>query len=164
MQLKVKKHYFPHAVHYCCSSMLRLSETHRFCSEKWGVLWLASYRAFWLVEYLKRVPEMLHPLPYLETHSISATWWQRQQYYSENKSYNFFLCVNNGWCYANLPTQWCRRGGVFKWSVLGRRGRVIIFIKNISLVFRLQSLQLYWSYTVQYMYEQLVTLQRQRET
>ncbi len=25
-----KTHYFPHTVHYCCSSMLRLSETRRF--------------------------------------------------------------------------------------------------------------------------------------
>ncbi len=27
MQFKVKKHYFLHTVHYCCSSMPRLSET-----------------------------------------------------------------------------------------------------------------------------------------
>ncbi len=25
-----KTHYFPHNVHYCCSSMPRFSETHRF--------------------------------------------------------------------------------------------------------------------------------------
>ncbi len=41
-----KAHYFSHTVHYCCSSMLRLSEAH----EKRGVLWLASYpvRCDWL--------------------------------------------------------------------------------------------------------------------
>ncbi len=52
--------------------------------------------ALWLAEYLKRVTEMLRPLPYLETHSISTTWQRRwrQQYYSENKSYAFFLCIN----------------------------------------------------------------------
>ncbi len=52
--LRFKKHYFPHTVHYCCSSKLRLSETVNFykahCSEKRGVLWLASYpeRCDWL--------------------------------------------------------------------------------------------------------------------
>ncbi len=27
MRFRLKTHYFPHTVHYCCSSMLRLSET-----------------------------------------------------------------------------------------------------------------------------------------
>ncbi len=50
--------------------------------------------ALWLDSYPKRVTEMLRPLPYLEIHSVSTTWRQRQQHYSENKSYAFFLCVN----------------------------------------------------------------------
>ncbi len=46
--LRLKTHYFPHTVHYCCSSMSRLSETRRFFykahrSENRSVLWLASY-------------------------------------------------------------------------------------------------------------------------
>ncbi len=36
--------------------------------------------ALWLAEYLKRVTEMLRPLPYLETHIISMT----TIHYSEN--------------------------------------------------------------------------------
>ncbi len=50
--------------------------------------------ALWLAEYLKHVTEMLRPLPYLETHSVLMTWRRQQQYYSENKSYAFFLCLN----------------------------------------------------------------------
>ncbi len=61
-------HYFLHTVHYCCSSMPLLSETCNFykahCSEKRGVLWLASYPVrLWLAEYLKHVTEMLRPFP-----------------------------------------------------------------------------------------------------
>ncbi len=44
---RFKKHYFPHTVHYCCSSMLRFLKRADFYkahrSEKRGVLWLASY-------------------------------------------------------------------------------------------------------------------------
>ncbi len=62
-----KTHYFPHTVHYCCSSMLRLSET----------CWFLQSSSFWearctlidqlssalcLAEYLKHVTEMLCPL------------------------------------------------------------------------------------------------------
>ncbi len=50
-------------------------------------------------------------------------------------------------CYANLPTPW--RRGVFKWAVLGGRGRILTFIKNISLGLRLKSLQLFRSYIAQ---------------
>ncbi len=56
------------AVHYCCSSMLRLSETRRFLQS--SSFWEARCAligqlssALWLAEYLKRVMEMLHPLP-----------------------------------------------------------------------------------------------------
>ncbi len=75
MWFKVQKtHYFPHTVHYCCSSMPCLSETRRFLqsSSFWearcaligqlsGVLWLA--------EYLKRETEMLRPSLYCDAMS-----------------------------------------------------------------------------------------------
>jgi len=54
MCLRVSKtHYYPHTVHYRCSSML-------------SMLWLASYPALWLAEYLKHVMEMLRPAPYCD--------------------------------------------------------------------------------------------------
>ncbi len=73
--LRFKKHYFPHTVHYCCSSMLRLSETSRFLesSSFWEVrcalIGLLS-SALWLAEYLKRETEMLCPLPYYDAEQI----------------------------------------------------------------------------------------------
>ncbi len=57
-----KTHNFPHTVHYCCFSMLRLSEMHRFLQSS----------SFWetrcaligqLSEYLKCVTEMLRHSP-----------------------------------------------------------------------------------------------------
>ncbi len=70
--LRLKKtHYFPHTVHYCCSSMLRLSETCRFLQS--SSFWKARCaligqlsRALWLADYLKSVTEMLRPLPYCD--------------------------------------------------------------------------------------------------
>ncbi len=72
MRFKVQKtHYFPHTVHYCCSSMLRLSETRRFLQS--SSFWEARRAligqlssALWLAEYLKRMTEMLRPLPYCD--------------------------------------------------------------------------------------------------
>ncbi len=69
MRFEVQKtHYFPHTVHYSCSSMPRLSETHRFLQS--SSFWEARCAligqlssALWLAEYLKRVMEMLRPLP-----------------------------------------------------------------------------------------------------
>ncbi len=68
--LRFKKHYFPHTVH-CCSSMLRLAERHRFLQS--SSFWEARCAligqlssALWLAEYLKRVTEILHPLPYCD--------------------------------------------------------------------------------------------------
>ncbi len=68
MFTRFKKHYFPHTVHYCCSSMLRFSETRRFSqsSSFWEVRCALIGQlsgALWLAEYLKRVTEMLCPLP-----------------------------------------------------------------------------------------------------
>ncbi len=77
-------------------------------SEKHGVLWLAQLStALWLAEHLKHVTEMLRPLPYLETHSVSTTWLQRQQYYSKNKTYAFFLWKHFAGVMQISP-QWCR--------------------------------------------------------
>ncbi len=72
MWFKVEKtHYFPHTVHYCCSSLLHLSETRRFLQS--SSFWEARCAligqlssALWLAEYLKRVMEMLCPLPYCD--------------------------------------------------------------------------------------------------
>ncbi len=68
---KKKKHYFPHTVHYCCSSMPCLSETRWFLqsSSFWEtrcalIGQLSS--ALWLDEYLKRETEMLRPSPYCD--------------------------------------------------------------------------------------------------
>ncbi len=97
--LRFKKHYFPHTIHYCCSPLPCLSKTHWFLQS--SLFWKAQCDligqlsiALWLAEYLNHVTEMLRPLPYMETHSVSTTWRWRQQYYSENKSYTFFLCIN----------------------------------------------------------------------
>ncbi len=66
--LRLKKHYLRHTVPYCCSFMLRLSETRRFLrsSSFWearrAVIGQLS-SALWLAEYFKRVTEMLRPLP-----------------------------------------------------------------------------------------------------
>ncbi len=72
MQFKVQKtHYFPHTVHYFCSSMPRLSETHRFLQS--SSFWEARCAligqlssALWLAKFLKRETEMLRPLPYCD--------------------------------------------------------------------------------------------------
>ncbi len=84
-----KSHYFPHTVHYCCFSLLRLSETCRFLQS--SSFWKARCAligqlsgALWLAEYLCCSPY------HIWEHTASP----RQQYYSENKSYAFFLCVN----------------------------------------------------------------------
>ncbi len=71
MRFKVKKKYFPHTVHYCCSSMPRLSETHQFLQSSlfWEVrraLIGQLSSALWLAEYLKREMEMLRPLLYCD--------------------------------------------------------------------------------------------------
>ncbi len=70
--LRFKKHYFLHTVHYCCSSMPRLSETHNVYkahhSEKRGVLCLASYpvRCDWPnTSSVRR--KCYAPLPYCDT-------------------------------------------------------------------------------------------------
>ncbi len=52
-------------------------------------------------------------------------------------------------------------GGVFKWGVLGRRGRVLTFIKNIFFGFETL---VFATLLILYVHEQLVTLQRQRKT
>ncbi len=66
-----KKTHFPHTVHYCCSSMLCLSETHWFLQsssfwESRRALIGQLSGALWLSEYLKRETEMLRPLPYCD--------------------------------------------------------------------------------------------------
>ncbi len=72
MRFKVQKtHYFPHTVHYFCSSILCLSETRRVLQS--SSFWEARRAligqlssALWLAEYLKRETEMLRPLPYCD--------------------------------------------------------------------------------------------------
>ncbi len=67
----LKKHYFPHTVHYCCSSVLRLSEMHRFLQS--SSFWEARRAlidqlsgTLWLAEYLKHKMEMLRPSQYCD--------------------------------------------------------------------------------------------------
>ncbi len=147
MRFKVKKtHYFPLTVHYCFSSMLRLSEMHWFLqsSSFWDarcalIGQLSS--ALWLAEYLKRETEMLCPL----SNKVLSHFFFSPQHGaggSNNTTARIivppsFTAYTFGRCFANHPTPWRRRGGVFKWAVLGGRGRVLTFIKNISLVLRL---------------------------
>ncbi len=77
MRFVVKKtHYFSHIVQYCCSSMLRFSETHRFLQS--SSIWEARRDligqlsgALWLAEYLNRVTEILRPSAYCDAQS----WW-----------------------------------------------------------------------------------------
>ncbi len=68
--LRLKTHYFPHTVHYCCSSMPRLSEKHWFLQS--SSFWEARCAligqlssALWLAEYIKRETELLSPLTVL---------------------------------------------------------------------------------------------------
>ncbi len=66
MWFKVKKrNYFPHTVHYCCSSMPRISETLLQSSSFWEARCALIGQlscALWLAEYLKRVMELSRPL------------------------------------------------------------------------------------------------------
>ncbi len=64
--LRFKIHYFPYTVHYCGSSLPRLSETHIFLQR--SSFWKARcaligqlFSALWFAKYLKRVMEMLCP-------------------------------------------------------------------------------------------------------
>ncbi len=75
--LRLKKHIIFHKP-YIIVAPLCLSETHWFLQN--ALFWEARCAligqlssALWLAEYLKRVMEMLRPLPYLETHSVSTT-------------------------------------------------------------------------------------------
>ncbi len=87
MWFKVKKTlYFPHTVHYCCSSMLCLSETHRILQS--SSFWEARRAligqlsgALWLAEYLKRVTEMLRPFPCCDAMSrpFYSLWSRRNE-------------------------------------------------------------------------------------
>ncbi len=85
-----------------CPASLKRSNFYKAQEKKRALIGQLS-SALWLVKYLKRVTEMLHPLPYLE---YQLLWRWRQQYYSENKSYFFAYTFVR--CYANLPTQWRR--------------------------------------------------------
>ncbi len=87
MRFKVKKtHYFPHTVHYCCSSMLRLSETCRFLQS--SSFWEARCAligqlssALWLAKYLKREMKILRPSPYCDVVSRREYTQKKQQHY-----------------------------------------------------------------------------------
>ncbi len=64
--MRLKKLYFPHTVHYCCSFMSHLSETRRFLQS--SSFWEARpaligqlSSVLWLTEYLKLEKEMLRP-------------------------------------------------------------------------------------------------------
>ncbi len=84
--LRFKKHIFhiPYIIvaPLCPTFLKRVDFYKAHHSEKHDVLWLASYPVHCDWPNTKRVTEMLHPLPYLETYRVCTTWWQRQQYYS----------------------------------------------------------------------------------
>ncbi len=147
MWFKVKKHIFFH-IHYCCSPLLRLSET-RFLQS--SSFWKARCAligqlssVLWLAKYLKLETETLCPNHIWKR--MATTWWQwRQQYCSENKMYAFFLCINIWTVFcksSNTVLYIC--GGVFKWGVLGIHGRVSTFKEYL---FGLETFQLYGAYT-----------------
>ncbi len=80
--LRFKKHIIFHIPYIIvaplCLAFLKhvdFYKAHR-SNKAWCALIGQLYSALWLAEYLKRVTEMLSPLPYLETHSISTTWQQ----------------------------------------------------------------------------------------
>ncbi len=109
-----KTHYFPNTVHYCCSSMLCLSETRPFSHS--SLFWEAKCAligqlssALWLVEYLKRVWRNVTPLPYCdgvfrrdETKTIKPI--RNDNTFVESSgdiitvimTYTIFLCVASG--------------------------------------------------------------------
>ncbi len=88
--LRLKKHYFPHTVRYCYSSMPHLSETCRFLqsSSFWKNAVCSDWPAIQCI-IIGWIPQAcdgnVTPLIILGN---------TQQYYSENKSYAFFLCGN----------------------------------------------------------------------
>ncbi len=86
--LRLKTHYFPHTVHYCCSSLPCLYETCRFLQS--SSFWRARCAligqlssALWLAKYLKHVTEMLHPIfgntQHLHDMAVVATMLQRER-------------------------------------------------------------------------------------
>ncbi len=102
-------------------------------SEKWGVLWLTSYQVCcdWL--NTSSVWQKCYAPYHIWKHSISTTLWRWQHYYSENKSYEFFLCVYIWMAlFKSSHTVILIYGDVFKWGNLGRDGWVLTFRKNIS--------------------------------
>ncbi len=136
------------AVDYCCSSMPRLSETHRFLQN--SSFWEPRHAligqlssVLWLAEYLTRETEMLRPSPYCDVVSRRDEPKTTSPRHGAGGSNNTtariiappsFIVLTFGRCFENPPTQWRRRGGVFEWAVSGGRGRVLTLIKNISLV------------------------------
>ncbi len=96
--LRIKKHIFhiPYIIvaPFYTAFLKRVDFYKAQHSEKRGVLWLASYPVHCDWPKTSGVWQMICPLPHLETHNVSRIWRRQQQYYSENKSYAFFLCVN----------------------------------------------------------------------
>ncbi len=120
--LRLKKHIIFH-ISLCLAFLKHVDFYKAHHSEKRGVLWLASYPVC------------------CDWPNTSSVWrkccvpyhiWKHRA--SPWHSYAFFLCVNI-WAVlcksSNTVTYIC--GGVFKWGVLERCGRVLTFIKNISL-------------------------------
>ncbi len=89
-RFEVKKtHYFPHTVHYCCSFMLRLFETHRFLQSL--SFWEARCAligqlssVLWLAEYLKHETEMFRPLPCCD--AVSRSFYSQWSWCDETKT------------------------------------------------------------------------------
>ncbi len=143
MWFKVQKtHYFPHTVHYFCSSLPRLSEMRWFLQS--SSFWKTSCAligqlssALWLAEYLKRVTEMLRPLQYLETHCLHDMAAAAKILQWEYKLCLLSLRKHLGSVMQSVQHSDVDMWGVFKWGIFGRCGRVLTFKKNISLGLRL---------------------------
>ncbi len=73
------------------------------------VLWIQLNHWFLVVFFIRKAKQSI----FTKKHSVSRTWRQ-QQYNSEYNSYASFIACTFVRSYANLPTPWRRRGGVFK--------------------------------------------------
>ncbi len=102
-----KTHYFPHSVHYCCSTFLKrvdFLQSSSFWEARCAMIG-QIYSALWLAEYLKRVMEMLCPLPCCdavsrrdETKTIKPTIHEAFVAFSEDiiTYYNDSFCLFTG--------------------------------------------------------------------
>ncbi len=95
---RLKKHYFPHTVHYYRYSLPHNSETCRFFTKI--IVLKSEVCSDWpaiqcvVIGWISQACDKCYTPYHIWKHIIFTTLWRwQQQYYSENKSYEFFLCV-----------------------------------------------------------------------